>query len=306
MTAENIIKKIQEKIEQEGLNFSSIEELNDFGKKVMDEQNNDPNPDFEGLSPNQMHHILYAPFSKDSIIQFKEKNKKQEIHSPMVDACKKILGKIDPEKGLKLTQKGYLPRDLVKEIHFAKTKPNKDFHGLTISVNKEMDSEIASMAHAMIDISNLVKKRQNKLFLTTKGKEAAADDFLLLKYLFMAFVEKFNKGYLDGYDSDEIGHVGILYVLYLVNKYGQKERNAEFYADKYFTAFPMLSGQIEPMPFETDSYNPSIQCFITRVINRGFTLFGFIHERYERGTNIATDYFIKKTPLLESLFSIKA
>ncbi len=305
MTPEDLFNKLKDKIEQEGLRFSSLDELNAFGKQIMEEQNNSPNPDFEGLSPFQMQKILYSPFSKGCIVQFKERRANQEIHSPMTEMCKIILERIDPEKGLKLTQKGNLPRQLVKDVHYSCINPEKEYHRLTMNINKEMDSATASMAHALIKISNLVKNQQNKLFLTEKGKKALGDDFLLLKHLFTAFVNKYNKGYLDGYESEEIGHVGILFVLYLIKKYGEQEREAVFYANKYFQAFPMLVEQGETKPYYLSPYRQAENCFITRVINRGFSLFGFISKRHERRADYMTSYFIKKAPLLENFFYFK-
>ena len=71
-------------------------------------------PDFEGLSPLQMHMVLHFPFSANCPVRFKAGILPEAVsYSPILEACIAILDAIHPDKGLKLTQKGNLPRKVV-------------------------------------------------------------------------------------------------------------------------------------------------------------------------------------------------
>jgi hypothetical protein len=61
--SEEILEQIEAEIRRKGGNITSIDELNKIAAKVTSRQNRKANPDFAGLSPDQMHLILNHPFS---------------------------------------------------------------------------------------------------------------------------------------------------------------------------------------------------------------------------------------------------
>jgi hypothetical protein len=64
--------------------------------------------------------------------------------------------------------------------------------------------------------------------LSKTGKDLTENPVLLFQTLFTTFASNFNKGYLDGYESDNIGKLGTLYTVYLLHLFGQKQREAFF------------------------------------------------------------------------------
>ena len=56
---DDIIKQIQDEIKRRGGNIGSLEELNKIAAEINDRHNLTPQPDFEGLSPIQMHMVLH-------------------------------------------------------------------------------------------------------------------------------------------------------------------------------------------------------------------------------------------------------
>lgn len=50
--------------------FASLEEVNDFLQTFTKQQNQAGSPDFQGLSPHQMHHLLTRPLDAPDILVF--------------------------------------------------------------------------------------------------------------------------------------------------------------------------------------------------------------------------------------------
>ncbi|TFH03809.1 MAG: hypothetical protein E4H09_04600 [Spirochaetales bacterium] len=87
--------------------------------------------------------------------------------------------------------------------------------------------------------------------------------------LLTLFGQKYNLGYFDGYGSNHIGQLGYRYSLYLLSKYGTKERSESFYAKKYFRALPHV---------RTGESDRDSACYSIRTFHRFFRYFGFLIE----------------------------
>jgi len=94
--------------------FSSLEELNAFANQRMEVQNKRSLTEFCGLSPEQMYHLLYTPFTAPETVQFATDVEStgnsgiMRIFTPLVEA----IG----ENGLKATAKGNLPLKFCKAM----------------------------------------------------------------------------------------------------------------------------------------------------------------------------------------------
>ena len=67
-----------------------------------------------------------------------------------------------------------------------------------------------------------------------------ANNRLLFQELYSVFTKKYRWGFLDGYKDEHLGQFGFAFSLLLLHKYGRTERSVDFYAEKYFKAFPVL------------------------------------------------------------------
>jgi len=302
---DDIIKQIQDEINRRGGNVGSLEELNRIAAEINDRHNLAPQPDFEGLSPLQMHMVLHFPFSPGCPVRFKTKISPEGVsYSPILKACMTILDAIHPDKGLKLTQNGNLPRKVVSDIF------NLDlFAGDTDmlypdKVRNEHDYIPAAMANALLKVAGITRIRYNHMHFTKKGKKVSGDKALLFQALFTAFATRYKKGFLDYYGETEIGNLGMLYVVYLLLKYGSEKRNAEFYAKFYFRAFPTLIREVRPYTF-TSQEQTAIDCFILRVFNRGLFLFGLIEKENTGEKYFNREYLIKTSVLFYKVFELK-
>lgn len=296
--SEKLIKKIEEELARRDEPPGSIDELNEIARQVTQEYNDSPHPDFEGLSPSQMFYIVNQPQS-EKIIAIRE-NIDPEIVSelPLVRAASIIIGHIDPDKGLKLTATGKLPRKVVTEIHSeGKFKP--EYERLRPpKVMNEDDFLPAGMGHILLRLAGFVRISKNIMIITRKGKKAMQDPVELFSGLYRVFAYKFNKGWFDRYESEEIGNVGLSYVIFLLSRYGGEMRNADFYAEKYFRAFPFLRTLTDRFP------GPNESCFEVRVFSRGLYLFGLTDRMVTKSDGFGRDYHYSRSKAFNKIFTV--
>ena len=303
--SENLIKQIQDEINRRGGISGSLDELNKIAGEVSLKYNQSPHPDFEGLSPHQMHILLDKQFSAESIVKFNtEADADILASSPFIRICLIITDAIKTENGLKLTTGGNLPRKIVKEIFNVPVYTEKNIiYPYRKKALNELDYLPAAFAHPLLKLSGVIVKRNNKLLLTREGKKIAENPLMLFQNVFKAFARNFNKGYLDGFESDTIGNLGTLYIVYLLNRYGSERREASFYSQLYFKAFPDLRSEITHVSFS----NPeklAYDCFVYRMFNKGFLLFGLVEIEYEGTDYINRKMFIQTTKLFHQVFKI--
>ena len=89
-----------------------------LAKIFVEQKNKTPLDEFDGLSPEEMYHIVYFPFSDECSIQVNSKLDNSSItHAPIFKIVLELLSVIAQEGGLKLTSKGNIQPQIVKEIY---------------------------------------------------------------------------------------------------------------------------------------------------------------------------------------------
>ncbi len=275
-----------------------MDELERHFEKIIRDQNDKGLSDFEGYSPAEMQYILYDTFGENSPIKLLKLTESDYKLIPILNQIKYLIRIIDNHNELKLTNKGFLPTKIVSDIYNQGFIKDEHIESGISKLYKETDSNTINLTRILIEISGLVKKRNNKLSLTKKSKSIIADDYKLLSLIFEIFGTKFNWPYYDGYGQNTIGQIGFGFTLILLSKYGSEKRLDKFYSDKYFTAFP---GSIEEI---TESYNNSKKvqaerCYSLRTFDRFLDYFGIIE--IEKEDKWGTDKFIIKTELFDKL-----
>jgi hypothetical protein len=121
--------------------------------------------DFHGISPDDMHQLLYQPFGAAQVVTFNSSPLPELSHIPVV-YLKLGLANFMDVCGLKPTAKGNLPQKVVKQLYQAYShvvkKPKYDF-----TVNKEYDFYDFNVARHLMMLSGLMSKYDGK-FVTTK------------------------------------------------------------------------------------------------------------------------------------------
>ncbi|MDG5815151.1 hypothetical protein QA601_08680 [Chitinispirillales bacterium ANBcel5] len=210
-------------------------------ESIISEQNRRPVTEFEGYSPLEMQSILYETFDKNCPVQLLEMRDSEYDAVPLLGTVKHLANHLNKEGEVRLTQRGYLPPKIAHEMfEIIRAKDDYIVKGTT-KLTKESDCVSISLIRALSEVSGLIKKRQNRLSLTQKGKKALGNNHQLLYILFKSLGEKHNLASFDGYGDFMIGQMAYGYTLTLLSKYGDINRDSAFYSEKYFKAFPQLA-----------------------------------------------------------------
>lgn len=299
---EELQKYVEKRIRETGIGIPTLEEINGFVGEWMQIENNRPLAHFEGYSPTQMQYIMYNLFGENCPVQLADFVDEDCNSVPLFRQIKRLLEIIEKEENLKLTQTGNLPPRIVKEVYSAGA-PEPHIQSGIVKLRTEKDSVSVQMARIAVELMGAVKKRNNTLSLTKKGKEFMKDNRKLLSGLLIVMFTKYNPAYFDFYSSENIGYVGLGFNLVLLHKYGKKDQKDTFYSDKYFKAFPLLLGEV------AEGYSSQEEvatyCYSHRIFDVLFYHFGLvtIDERNRYSPNHAK--LIHKTPLFDALFIIK-
>ena len=252
-----------------------------------------------------MHNLIYAPFSEESIIQFKTNYKKEYLDKiGFLNLIEYLLKILKEDNEIKLTKWNNINTKLATEIY------HQNFTDELVIVLKERkiykQDDMLSLHNAMIILNRLTKitkVRKNKMSLSKKGTEISQDHKRneLFQAIFKSYGAQFNWSYHDGYaDYNQIQST-FGYILYLLLKYGKKERSANFYAQKIDKAFP----QIKDI-FDSTWSTPEKQlksCLSIRCFERFLNWFNLVSVRKIKGEFGIDDTFIRNN-ILEEFLSI--
>lgn len=196
-----------------------IKDLEKLVRQLIEEENKSRISDFEGLSPDEMHLLVYSPFAKNSPLQLAKLTDEEYKQIPIFNLAKTLMLLINESGTLKLTEKGFLPVKVVADLYQRGFFKEERIESGIQKLYKETDSHTISMARILLDIAGLTKKRNGKMSLTATGTKALAKDELLLSKILEAALMKFNWGYFDGYENPHVAHVGSCFSLFLLSKY---------------------------------------------------------------------------------------
>ena len=270
--------------------------------------NNTPNSEMDGLSPYQVHQILYNAFGEESVIGYKKEIKSEILAKiPFLKLIREFLLIVEQSGELKLTARGNLPRKLCHELYGMGIIKEDFIEKGIVKLNKEADSIVLQNIKIISSLSGITKKRNNKLSLTTKGKKLIAEPAMeaLLKEIFQTNYQKFNLGYHDGYPEEAGVQRVVGYTLYLLLKYGDKLRPLKFYADKTLEAFPPMLDAFFESTWSTPQDRFS-SCYMVRTFTRFLDYYGFVQIKTERIAGVYKEKIeLAATDLFRAIFEIK-
>lgn len=285
--------------------FLSMEELNALTEQVMDQRNRRVQAEFCGLSPEQMSHLLYAPFTSSKTVRFStdfapaSDSRIIRLFTALVEA----IGK----SGLKATAKGNLPLKFCKTMAQQIREEDDDTRLLRIGgIRSETDFEELHCTRLVAGLAGLMRKYRGKFVLTRKCRDMLAlqDNGRLYFELFKAYTTKFNWGYRDGYPEAEIVQFSFLYSLFLLASFGETQRPQQFYEDKFLTAFPMALEMFPETLYSTPE-DEARRCYVLRAMDRFATFFGLAELTLESQELYRYRYVIRKSSLLDRFVTFK-
>lgn len=279
-----------------------LKDLQDHINKIVNNQNHQPIPDFDGYSPFEMHQILHFTFGADSPLTLNKLSDIEYQRIPLFNQIKYLLKFIEQTGEIKLTKKGFLPTNVVSDLYKQGYLKDKFIENGISKLYKETDSDSVHLTRILTELAGLVKKRKGVLSLTKSSTKIISDNDSLLRLLLSTYTSKFNWAYFDGYGDHQIGQLGFGYSLILLSKYGNEKHSESFYSEKYLNAFPDLLNFIEP-DYSSIEDNAA-RCYSLRTFEKFMKYFGLI-EIEEKGKMFDSVKFITKADLFDKLITCR-
>jgi hypothetical protein len=273
----------------------------EINQKKTEIYSDPPLPEYDGFTPSQMFNIVYSPYDAACPIKLNSKiDKKWLENSPIFNILLAILDRIEGN-WIKLTAIDNLPPKIVKDIYSYNYYPDEAIETKITILTTEKDWIILHSTKIVLIQAGILRKVHHKLMFTKQGKkyykEGRFSDLFLM--FLKAFTFKFNWAYNDGYENEQIGQLGFLYMLHLLNKYGKTFKPLKYYANLYFKAFPDFKHFEGSEDYYYDSNENAIY---TRFFERFCNWFGFVDlqgSKYD--VFLRKDRMVKSTVLLNQL-----
>jgi hypothetical protein len=287
----------------EGQEFESIEAAQAFANAYMHRSNRIGLSEFHGLSPEQMHLLINAPFDSPSLLQFPDDYLVEDT-VPYVFFFNTLLNAIGGA-GLKPTATGNLPRNLCRSVAlmwlgddgYAK----RTRYG---GINSETDFRELNGFRYTCEFAGYLRKYRGKFIL---GKECqqllkTGGQSAVYRGLLRSFIEELDWGYCDRY-PDELSLIQHFWAfsIYLLQRYGDEWRSSSFYENAFLDAFPAVANQ----PMNTIFGDPELMvknAYRLRVLQHWFFWFGLAEvENLDPSNVISKNYRIRKTSLADQV-----
>jgi hypothetical protein len=285
-----------------GQEFDSLEDVQALADQFMQQRNQQPQDDFQGLSPEQVHRMLHFPFDTPEFFTFPE-TLSSEPEAPILHLVQEITAAID-EKGLKATAKGNLPLKLCKlaKVDYQKYKPEGDYL-YRRNINSEVDFDDLHTARIILELSGLLRKTKGRFFLTKKYQQIVKKSGLagLYPLLLKTYCRKFNWGFRDGYEEIPFIQHSFLFTMYLLKLHGDDWKPFFIYEDYFLQAFPMVINEAESEPYR--SAEDGVRAFYSiRTLDRFLHFMGLASiEKIPGDKPFQKKYQIKRLPLLDEV-----
>jgi len=265
-----------------------INRVNEHLQEIMIRQNSAPRSDLNGLSPEDMHNIMYDPFRDQCVVQLNKLDKNQYELVPLIRQALFLLNTLN-EKDLKLTKLGWLPLKIVADAYRI-GQPEWIIEELKQKRINEYEAGAVWMARIILELLGWIKTRKGVLSLTVKGRkafsniDAAANEILRFSLVGVGLHT------FDAVEDDRIGNLGIAYSVWLLNQFGSEWHFGSFYQEHYQKAFNF-----------PDKYT----IYETRVFSRLFYWLGIVEMRLNKQVGPPFQWEYRKTDLLPMIFSFK-
>ncbi len=273
--------------------------------ELISAYNNAPKDEFFGFSPNQLHNILYEPYSEKSPIQIRDRIDDEIINQiPLFRTAEEFLKIIHREGQLKMTSIGAMPVKIVAELYNKRILLDDAIEtGVTKLWNEDSCHHIHS-TRIVVQLSKLVKLRHSKMSLTKRSQKLLESNnrTQIFREFFQTFTDKFLWAYNDGFEDETTGQLGWALSIFMLYKYGHQKKNAFFYGEKYMNAFPMLITHFDPS-FSTPRES-LLRCYSWRTFYRFFLWFGFVTLHSEKRYRDPESDLFQQTDVIKHIFKI--
>jgi hypothetical protein len=232
----------------EGRSFASLEETNAFLGQHMQQRNQAPKDDFDGLSPEQMHRFLHFPFETPNLVSFPS-CLDVAPEAPIISLFSLLVEGIGGQ-GVKATTTGNLPRNLCRDIAMAymgEEKYREIFrYGQLRSEPEFFDLHVARLVSGLC---GFVRKYKGKFIVSGECRKLMSKHGRAGIYprLFREFASRYNWAYRGGLREIPLIQHSFLFTLYLFKRHGTEWQSSRFYEDWFLRAFPAVLQEFSPI-----------------------------------------------------------
>lgn len=282
----------------------SLDELNLVLQHKINDRNNQPNPDFCGLTPTQMANWLYAPLNE---LQWVSITPPDDLSgSPVMRYLALILDEAMQNDGsFKATAKGNLPTKLVKQANellpeFAVAKHHQNISISEFSGSNEDKFNALHYTRILAEMAGIINRRSGHYHV----KKAAQKQYQKLgiqaffKSMLEAATRQYNWTYLDGWGEDADLSTFWLFMLWRLQSHGSIDQLTKDVVIAFPDLLPLLS--------DRDYYTPGKMLSIlieSRFLGRFLEFWGFVtvEPRYFFSEE-TTPRNVEIQPLLQQAF----
>jgi hypothetical protein len=255
----------------------SLDELNLVIQRRMVDRNNQPNPDFCGLSPNQMTNWLYAPFGE--LAEIAISTPCDLSTSPVMRYLALILDEAMQQDGsFKATSKGNLPAKLVKQAtellpEFAIAKFDTPISINEFGGSSEEKFNALHYTRLLAEIAGIIYRRSGRFHVKKAAQKQYQSHGLNAFFLPMleAAVSGYNWAYLDSWGEYLELRMFWVFMLWRLQHHASIDQLIE----EFCVAFPDFLNQ-----FPSENYfspQEQLQALIeTRFVERFLQFWGFV------------------------------
>lgn len=282
----------------------SLDELNAALQHKVQDSNDQPHPDFCGMTPTQMANWLYAPFDE---LQWVTITTPDDLSaSPVMGYLTLIVDEaMEHEGSFKATSKGNLPAKLVKQAsellpEFAVSQFSRNISISEFAGSNEDKFNALHYTRVLAEIAGIIYRRSGRYHV----KKSAQKQYQTLgiqaffKPMLEAAISKYNWGYLDGFEYGVDLRTFWLFMLWRI----QSHNSVDQLIEEVMTAFPDLLLAFSSNDYFSPERNLSM-LIASRFIERFLQFWGFIiidPRRYLNGEPVAR--IVKVQPLLKQTF----
>jgi hypothetical protein len=269
-------------------------------------RNNMPIDDFLGLTPTEMHYLLYDTLGDRSPVQFRDDIDDHTLDQiPLFRIVEEYLKIIQRDKQIKLTPLGALPKKVLVELYDKRFLLEEHIEYGISKLSREIDCTTIMSARLTAEIAGLVRKANGKLALTKAATKLLETNnrLELFKKFFIAFADKFRWSSNDLYPDQPVGQLGWAFSLIMLDRFGDQPQNGAFYAEKYLKAFPHFISYFHSQYSTPDQM--FFNCFAVRTFERFYRWFGLVTMTHKNKFYDLDTSQIQRTELVRRIFKIE-
>ncbi|MFD2788038.1 hypothetical protein [Hymenobacter rubripertinctus] len=269
--------------------------------------NDTPQPDFCGLSPAQMHQLLYQPLEPSCVVRLRTNVPNDVLDQvPFLRLTEAFLRLLQRETPLRLTPLGALPRKYLRELYAHGFILEEGLETGLFTLSREIDSLAITTLHQTTRLAGLARLVRGQLLLTKKGGQLLdpAQRPALWALVLDTFTNRFLWASNDGYLSSMVGQTGWAYSVYLLARFGQQIHPVSFYAAHYQRAFPFVLAEFTDPAYRTPLEQLS-HCYGVRTFERGLNWFGLVRHEPQPAALHQPDQLTSAFTLLLQLFEVQ-